>query len=490
MMKIMKFGSQIIIVTFLSLGFMFTANSIAASAETQSPAAAAKNVKTKKNIKPADNQPAINSKALELNQEGVALGNSLNYKEAVEKLEEAYALEPQNETIKNNLFTIINNYAVYAGNKKNSALAYEIYEKAVAIEGAPYNIFMNYGNFLSSQGKYEESTSYLEKALTAGTIPQKDEEFIRSSLGASYLKRGLYDEAITHMEHAITLNHKNAELYYGLGKIYYMQGKYSNAIENLELAVANGKNTPYLKPAQELLDKVKKEGKVESKFESKNLYHFNVQYDGEKNNAVNLDKVMEILEDAYNAVGTYFNYYPEAATPVIIYSKEQFKQASDSPIWVAALYDGKIRLPLSDIQENSDTLKSLIFHEYTHAVVFQLTRGKCPVWLNEGLAQTLEGTGMNEKQAARLKKYAEQKKIFDIKSLEGSFMGIQPYELVALAYSESLSFTGYLIEKYGQSQLIEALSEIGQGKSTSQIFEDSFYSNYQKLQSDWLDTIK
>jgi len=69
-------------------------------------------------------------------------------------------------------------------------------------------------------------------------------------------------------------------------------------------------------------------------------------------------------------------------------------------------------------------------------------------------------------------------------------MGIQPYELVDLAYSQSLGFTSYLIEKFGQNQIIEALTEIGQGKSMSQIFEDNFYSNYKKLQNDWQETLK
>ncbi|OGM03823.1 MAG: hypothetical protein A2008_08575 [Candidatus Wallbacteria bacterium GWC2_49_35] len=425
--------------------------------------------------------------AVSLNEEALKLVAARDYEAAVTKFEEAAAMDPSNKTIKNNLALTINSYAV-AVSKSDPRLAEELYQKGSDLEDAPYNIFMNYGVFLSNNARYEEAGNILDKALNAGKFEKNDELNIRVNLGMVYFKRGFFDEAIVVLDPAAE-NFKSAEAYYLKGRICYTQGKFDEAVENLEAAVKYGKSGEYGKAASELLAKVKKESKVESNFQSQSLYHFKIQFDGEKRNDVKVDKVSQFLEEAYNEVGSYFNHYPEAPTQVIIYSKSQFKQASDSPVWVAGLYDGKIRLPLNDILTSADELKRLILHEYTHAVIFNLTRGYCPVWLNEGFAQTLEGEGLSEKQIANLKKQISRKQIFDMKSLEGSFMGISPESSVVLAYDQSLSFTAFLIEKIGQSQLVDILPEFSQGKSMSQIFTENFYSSYEKYQTDWLENL-
>ena len=427
------------------------------------------------------------SGAVALNEEALKLVAARDYEAAVTKFEEAVAMDPSNKTIKNNLALTINSYAVSVS-KSDPRLATELYEKGSGLEDAPYNIFMNYGVFLSNNARYEEAGNMLDKALNTGKFEKNDELNIRVNLGMVYFKRGFFDEAIVVLDPAAD-NFKSAEAYYLKGRICYTQGKFDEAVENLEAAVKYGRSGEYGKAASELLAKVKKESKVESNFQSQSLYHFKIQFDGEKRNDVKVDKVSQFLEEAYNEVGSYFNHYPEAPTQVIIYSKSQFKQASDSPVWVAGLYDGKIRLPLNDILTNADELKRLILHEYTHAVIFNLTRGYCPVWLNEGFAQTLEGEGLSEKQIANLKKQISRKQIFDMKSLEGSFMGISPESSVVLAYDQSLSFTAFLIEKVGQSQLVEILPEFSHGKSMSQIFTENFYSSYEKYQTEWLENL-
>jgi len=433
------------------------------------------------------NAEDLKFRATELNNEALALSGAGNYAAAIEKLEEACSIYSQDKLINNNLIMVINNYAASIS-ETDQRLATELYEKGISLPDAPYNIHMNYGAFLAANAKYEEAGFQLEKALGAIGSDKKDETHIRNVLGDVYLKRGFFDEAITVLEPAANNSH-SPDSYYLLGKTYYTQSKFANAIESLELAVKYGKNNVHAQAANELLQKVKKEAKVESKFQSQSLYHFQIQFDGDKRSDVKVDKVSQYLEEAYNEVGSYFNFYPEAPTQVIIYSQQQFKEASDSPIWVAGLYDGKIRIPLNDVIANADELKRLILHEYTHAVIFQLSRGYCPIWLNEGFAQTLEGNGLSDKQTANLKKQLSKKEIFTMKSLEGSFMGISPVSAVALAYDQSLSFTAFLIEKLGQSQLIEALPLLSQGKTMAQILEENFYTNYDKLQADWLDII-
>ena len=59
--------------------------------------------------------------------------------------------------------------------------------------------------------------------------------------------------------------------------------------------------------------------------------------------------------------------------------------------WVSGLFDGKIRLPAAATSPAGPGLERLILHEYSHAAIHDLSRGRAPRWLHEGLAQLMEG---------------------------------------------------------------------------------------------------
>jgi hypothetical protein len=63
--------------------------------------------------------------------------------------------------------------------------------------------------------------------------------------------------------------------------------------------------------------------------------------------------------------------------------------------WVTGLFDGKIRLPAGGALPARRELERILAHEYAHAVVHDLTRGRAPRWLHEGLAQALEGAAVD-----------------------------------------------------------------------------------------------
>lgn len=98
---------------------------------------------------------------------------------------------------------------------------------------------------------------------------------------------------------------------------------------------------------------------------------------------------LEIVEQNLNAVrndvGRALEVDPDARFDVILTEPEVFHRYSGTRSHIAGLFDGKIHIPIPT-KVNERELQGTLWHEYTHAVISVKTRGRCPVWLNEGLA--------------------------------------------------------------------------------------------------------
>jgi len=76
----------------------------------------------------------------------------------------------------------------------------------------------------------------------------------------------------------------------------------------------------------------------------------------------------------------------------LLYEHDEFRDVTRAHSWASGLFDGKIRLPVGPTLPPARDLEHLLVHEYAHAAIHDLSRGRAPRWLHEGLAQVLEGT--------------------------------------------------------------------------------------------------
>lgn len=116
--------------------------------------------------------------------------------------------------------------------------------------------------------------------------------------------------------------------------------------------------------------------------------HFLVRFQGQT--ALSWDDTLFVsLENAYDSVSLLFDYYVQERLQVILYTDFSLSSYQDVPDWAGAFYDGTLRLPAEALLSSSG--HKVILHELTHAFVERFWP-QTPAWLNEGLAQILDGT--------------------------------------------------------------------------------------------------
>lgn len=290
------------------------------------------------------------------------------------------------------------------------------------------------------------------------------------------------DAAQNELERARGIGGDSADILFYLAKIQYDAGNLASAVDLLEKAVAL---KPDFKTAAEMIEKLKRELSVEKSMDRGYSSKFVISYDAETKSHLAAD-ILSSLEDAYNNVGRDLSFFPTGRITVILYTKMDFKSVTAGPDWSGGLYDGKIRLPVGGAQELTEQLKSVLFHEYSHVVIQEMTHGNCPTWLNEGIAE-LQGRKLFNHPMQQLGSAAKKDKYVPFKELEGGFTSLGS-SAAALAYQQSYSLVNFMVTSYGWPKIIDILNNLGAGMNTGEAIKKSmadFGLDYEGVIEEW-----
>jgi hypothetical protein len=212
----------------------------------------------------------------------------------------------------------------------------------------------------------------------------------------------------------------------------------------------------------ELLAKSRRENDVESGMDRGHSSRFDLTYDPGVDTVFAL-AILDVLESAANLIGAELGLFPEARVPVGIYKRAEYKTVTDSPDWSGGFYDGKIRLPFGALNEITPSMRAVLYHEYAHVVIFELTRGNCPLWMNEGIAEMF-GRMQYNRPMPELGRAVRAGTLIDFKKLEADFSKLTP-SAAALAYQQSYALVNYMVSAYGWHRIRQILSGLGRGLS-------------------------
>jgi hypothetical protein len=187
-------------------------------------------------------------------------------------------------------------------------------------------------------------------------------------------------------------------------------------------------------------------------------------------------------------VGAVLGYYPEDRVAVVLYTRPGFSQVTEGSRWVAGMFDGKIRLPIEGESSIPDGLGATVLHEYTHFVIHAVAPG-CPAWLHEGIAQWKEG-----RKAASvgetLRRALENGKLVPIYELTRSFARTEDPEAVRVQYAQALSFTAFLVDRYGDYTLADLVRSVAKTGSVEKAIGEVYRTSPESLAEAWLDSLR
>ncbi|HKZ18206.1 MAG TPA: tetratricopeptide repeat protein [Geobacteraceae bacterium] len=291
-----------------------------------------------------------------------------------------------------------------------------------------------------------------------------------------------YDEAAIVLEQELRNGGENVPLFYYLGCVYYYTGDLAKALEVWEKVLAI---EPENKAVRQMISKARRESAVESRMKNEYGSIFVISYDeGTKSDLA--DAVRDVLETAYNRVGSDLSHFPVVRIPVILYTRKDYRIVTAGPAWSGGLYDGKVRLPIGGATEITPALRAVLFHEYTHVLVAELTKGNCPVWLTEGLAE-FEGRKEYDPPTTELEKAAKTGGFLPFNTIEKSLSSLAASD-AALAYQQSWSMVDFMISAYGLHKVRELLVNLGGGIGINAAIAATFADyglDYQAIMDEW-----
>ncbi|HVN18403.1 MAG TPA: tetratricopeptide repeat protein [Dongiaceae bacterium] len=330
------------------------------------------------------------------------------------------------------------------------------------------------GKFEFDRGNISQARQYLESALRF----QPENSTILVYYAAVLVRTGNPSQAVGYAQRAVRSAPDSPDAQTMLGYAQF-------ASDHTKEAIGSWKRSLELRPdpaVERLLSKAQREQNVESAFSEGESAHFTLHYEGHQTSDNLRAQILQALEADYDDLVRDLGNPPRDNILVTLYTEQAFFDVTHAPSWSGAMNDGKLRIPISGVNSLTPELAHVLKHELAHSFITQLSAGRCPAWLHEGIAQLVEPKTLGGEGRQLAQMFKLQRNI-PLNVLEGSFQqfsGAQAY----VAYAESLAAVSYINDSYGMSDVQRILQRISQGSSTEAALRATIHSDYGQLESE------
>jgi tetratricopeptide (TPR) repeat protein len=320
-----------------------------------------------------------------------------------------------------------------------------------------------------------ESKDYETASARFGDALREDPSLnqARTGLAVAEIRLGRDESALSSVLDGLARDPLDPDLHEILGDL-------KDRAEEMNEALREWREAFRIAPNDRLRDKIlrgEREQHAGAGYDFSATPHFNLRHDGDLDPEL-ARQVGDYLEARFRDLSDAFKHAPQQPITVLLYPNRQFRDVTQAPDNIVGLYDGKIRVPLGGIRKLDPSAQQVLVHELTHAVIHSKTRGTCPRWLQEGLAQRMEGRPFSR---------ADRERVL------GLLRGIDPARWASsasLSYPAALSLTLYLEERRGFSGLVGLLDRLGAGASVEAGLLEIYGEGYDEICRRWAEKLR
>jgi len=337
-----------------------------------------------------------------------------------------------------------------------------------------------------------------EISTPPGTSGRDGDRYLRLLRGAvDDLRRGETARAGATLRSVRRMWPGRAEAYWYLALLDRQRGRYQRARQHLmQFQERAGENlADWRRRAQELDRELLDERRLTDvdverpplQFTRVRTPNFHLDLDSELGR-VDQDyasTVLGFLEEARQEVSSQVGVTPLEPLGVLLYGKAAYLQAHRHrfSFQTVGFFDGRIHV--TSPAHPSEAMRSLLYHEYTHAVFREQTGGDRPYWLNEGLAERMERRSRKLEPSTRSERFSLRTRIeagnwIPLREIAPSFSGLSDEDARA-AYLESVVATAYIESKTTRGQRAQMLGRIGEGYSVDHALHEAMGMDTENL---------
>jgi tetratricopeptide (TPR) repeat protein len=333
--------------------------------------------------------------------------------------------------------------------------------------------------FELAQGDLEQALS--EERTAVNYAPEQP--VLLMDVAYLYLKKSEFKQAVDYLERAKRVAPNNAGVYKLEGWAYYGMNRPEQAVADWQKAMALHPDAD----TRAALDKAQRDKAEEENYKENESAHFQLKYNGTAEPKLAWE-VLHTLEEHYVQIESELNYTPPEPIGVVLYTQQGFADITQAPGWVGALNDGRIRVPVQGLTGMDSELSRVLRHELTHSFIQQKTHGRAPTWIQEGVAQWMEGRRSDENAAVLIQVY-DRGQAASLGRLEGSWMGL-PKSVAGYSYAWALANIEYIVETQGTGDVERILERVAAGESTEQALKEVLRDDYADLMRSTVEYLK
>ena len=367
---------------------------------------------------------------------------------------------------------------------------FEINEPIIleAADLIPGNFYLekNWADLLFFKGDYEQALSHYENALYKN--PNHIEVTGMAALSAQQLMQ--YEKALEYYEKVYQKKPKNFFLCYSMGKCHFELKDLEEAINFWEQALKLANNEKQKKAIKQAIGQAKELLASTEGSTTDESQRFVIHYGGNSQEDLG-DVATDLLDEVYDQVTNDLQVFPDVQINILFFLTEEYYKINKS--WSAGAAQGiKVMIPLKSGYKSEDYLRGLLAHEFTHTMIHLKTNNRCPLWLNEGLAQYEEfkaaygsaETLRSDYEGIFQNEFLDKQNFIKLRNVP-AYIGGKNRKGIAIGYIASYMAVRFLADRYTETSFEEILTLLGKGKYLDEALEEVTGNDLAGFQNDY-----